>query len=101
MICDSPEQKNFLLEAVRKYPCNYEMALQLANQFGQSIQDAQIIPIKTQHEKFPPPKLPIPAGPVTVTGDGKKVIDLKAKDLKAVAGNGKAGKKGGKKEAAK
>ena len=48
MIYDSPEQKQFILEAIKKYPCNYENALQLANTFGQSIQDGQIIPLKDQ-----------------------------------------------------
>ncbi len=54
MIFDSQDQKNFLLEAVRKYPCNYEQALQLANAFGQSVQDGQIIDIKRQVKAFPP-----------------------------------------------
>jgi hypothetical protein len=54
MIFDSPEEKNFIQEAVRKYPCNYEQALQLANTFGQSIQDGQIIDIKAQLKAFPP-----------------------------------------------
>ena len=48
MIYDSPEQKQFILEAVKKFPCNYEQALQLANTFGKSIQDGQIIPLKDQ-----------------------------------------------------
>ena len=57
MIYDSPEQKQFILEAIKKYPCNYENALQLANTFGKSIQDGQIIPLKDQ----PAPK-PAKAG---------------------------------------
>ncbi len=86
MICDTPEQKNFILDCVRKYPTSYEIALQCANNFGQSIQDAQIIPIKDQLEKFPPPAA-LPVAPVN------------QKDIKAVSGNGKGGKKG--KEVAK
>lgn len=53
MICDSPEQKNFLLDAVRKYPCNYETALNLAQAFGSAIQDAQVVKLEVQNEKFP------------------------------------------------
>lgn len=76
MIYDSPEQKNFVLEAVRKFPCNYEQALQLANTFGQSIQDGQIVPGKQQAEAFPPGKVPQPAPPaapnaIPVKGGGK------------------------------
>jgi len=48
MIYDTPEQKQFVLEAIKKYPCNYENALQLANAFGASIQNGQIIPLKDQ-----------------------------------------------------
>ncbi len=65
MIFDSPEIKNYLMECVRKFPCNYEQALQYANAFGQTIQDGQVIPVAQQHEKFPPPKPLVPAKPVT------------------------------------
>lgn len=58
MIYDSPEQKQFILEAVKKYPCTYENALQLANHFGQGIQDGQIIPPKDQPKPKAPPEVP-------------------------------------------
>jgi hypothetical protein len=56
MIYDSPEQKQFILEAIKKYPCNYENALQLANNFGQAIQDGRVVPVKQQLEAIPLPK---------------------------------------------
>ena len=65
MIYDTPEQKQFIIEAVKKFPCNYEQALQLANHFGQSIQDGTIIPLKDQPKGIPSdqvePKAPSPA----------------------------------------
>lgn len=74
MIFDSPEEKNFIQECVRKYPCNYEQALQLANTFGQSIQDGQVIDIKKQHKAFPPAKAgpPIQTAPVPAQGSNGK-----------------------------
>lgn len=57
MICDSPEQLAFIQEAVRKYPCNYEQALQLANNYGLSIQNATIIPLDKQ-PKGQKPQIP-------------------------------------------
>ena len=53
MIYDSPEQKQFVLEAIKKFPCNYEQALQLANTFGLAIQEGQIIPLKDQPKGKP------------------------------------------------
>jgi hypothetical protein len=54
MIYDSEQQKAFILEAVKKYPTSYENALQLANAFGMSIQNGQVIDPKKQNEAFPP-----------------------------------------------
>jgi hypothetical protein len=42
MIFDSQEQKNFILDAVRKYPTTYGQALQLANEFGEAIQNGEV-----------------------------------------------------------
>ncbi len=75
MIFDNEGQKNFILECVRKLPCNYEQALQYANAFGQSIQDGQVVALAKQHEAFPPQKPlvpvvnPAPAPPQAVTRD--------------------------------
>jgi hypothetical protein len=71
MICDSVEQRAFIQDAVRKYPTDYQTALQLANTFGQSIQDAQIIPLKDQ-PKAKPGAAPLapPAQPNPVEGNG-------------------------------
>ena len=54
MIYDSEQEKAFILEAVKKYPTNYENALQLANAFGMSIQNGQVIPLNEQNKAFPP-----------------------------------------------
>lgn len=57
MIYDSPEQKQYIHTCVKKCrEWDYEQTLQLAQQFGQGIQDGQIIPIKDQLKAFPPPK---------------------------------------------
>lgn len=53
MIFDSEQQKNFVLECVRKFPTTYETALQLANTFGQSLQDGRVVDIKDQLAKLP------------------------------------------------
>ncbi len=58
MIYDSEQEKTFILEAVKKYPTNYETALQLANSFGMSIQNGQVIDPQKQLEAFPPPGSP-------------------------------------------
>lgn len=99
MIFDSEAQKNFVLEAVRKFPTNYETALQLANTFGQSLQEGQIIPIKQQLEKFPVQgiakageKSPTPTdgGSKAADTDPTKAVKvtIKGEDLKKVADNG-------------
>jgi hypothetical protein len=54
MIYDSEQQKQFILEAVKKYPTSYENALQLANAFGMAIQSGQVIDPKEQNKAFPP-----------------------------------------------
>ncbi len=84
MICDTQEQKNFLLECVRKYPTTYETALNLANAFGQAIQDARVVPVKEQLEKIPPPGQP--DQPKSAESTVNK--DVKLEDLKKVQGNG-------------
>jgi hypothetical protein len=71
MIFDSEQQKNFILDCVRKYPTNYETALNLAQAFGQSIQDGRIIDIKEQVAKFPLPKAPKIPAEVVKTGKAK------------------------------
>jgi len=71
MIFDTPEQKNYVTECIRKYPCNYEQALQFANAFGQAIQDGQVIPVAQQNEKFPPPKPLVPAKPIPVPASNR------------------------------
>jgi hypothetical protein len=53
MIYDSPEQKQFILECVKKFPCNYEQALQLAHTFGPAIQEGQVADPKAQAKAFP------------------------------------------------
>ncbi len=84
MIFDSEQQKNFILDCVRKYPTNYETALNLANAFGQSIQDGRIFDVKQQVEKFPLPGQP--DQPTDTPKDATK--EVKLEDLKKVAGNG-------------
>ncbi len=79
MIFDSDQQKNFILEAVRKYPTNYETALNLASSFGQAIQDGRIIDVKKQVAQFP---LSVPKVPATI----KK--EIRVEDLEKVKGNG-------------
>jgi hypothetical protein len=81
MIFDSDAQKNFMLDAVRKYPTNYETALNLANAFGQALQDGRVIDPKEQLKALPMTKAPKVPAQVTVD----------AKDLKEVAGNGNQG----------
>lgn len=54
MIYDSPEQKQFILEAIKKFPTNYENALQLCNAFGVAIQGGRIIPVAEQNKALPP-----------------------------------------------
>ena len=81
MICDTQEQKNFLLECVRKYPTTYETALNLANAFGQAIQDARVVSVNEQLEK-----IPVPGQPDQPTNEATK--DVKLEDLKKVQGNG-------------
>ncbi len=83
MIFDTQEQKNFLQEAVRKYPCNYEQALQLANAFGQSIQDGQVIDLKRQVKAFPPAPAQAQANP-----QAGKVVPV---PIPATGKNGKRG----------
>jgi len=73
MIYDSIEQKQFILEAVKKFPCNYEQALQLANTFGQGIQDGQVIPLKDQ-QKADPADQAAPTPPNRRTRRGMKVV---------------------------
>lgn len=72
MIFDTPEQKNYVTECIRKFPCNYEQALQYANAFGQAIQDGQVIAVVEQNKAFPPPKPLVPAKaiPVPATNRG-------------------------------
>jgi hypothetical protein len=71
MIFDSDQQKNFILDTVRKYPTNYETALNLAQAFGQSIQDGRIVDPKEQLAKFPMPKVPKIPAEVVKSGKGK------------------------------
>ncbi len=83
MIFDSEQQKNFILDAVRKYPTDYQTALNLANAFGQSIQDGRIIEVKKQLLALPMPVAPTPPKvPASVTKE------IKAEDLEKVKGNG-------------
>lgn len=81
MIFDSDQQKNFILDCVRKYPTNYETALNLANAFGQAIQDGRIIDVKEQVAKFPIPIGKVPAEindkPEAKTTDPSKPIGQK------------------------
>lgn len=63
MIFDNDQQKNFILDAVSKYPTNYQNALQLANAFGLSIQNGRVIPNDDQLKALPLKKYPIPAMP--------------------------------------
>ena len=83
MIYDSPEQKQFILEAVKKFPCNYEQALQLANTFGQGIQDGQVIPPKDQPKAKTADQQPTaptaPTAPPAQREDPKATADLNAK----------------------
>lgn len=72
MIYDSPEQKAFILECVKKLPTTYEAALQFANLFGQAIQDGQIIPIKDQPKPKAPPAPPAPPGKPKGNGNRKE-----------------------------
>ena len=83
MIFDSEQQRNFVLDAVRKYPTNYETALNLATAFGQSIQDGRVISAKEQIEKFP-----LPGQPDQPAKDATLSKEVKLEDIKKVAGNG-------------
>ena len=87
MIFDSEAQKNFILEAVRKYPTNYETALNLANSFGQALQDGRVIVIKEQLKALP---MPAPKVPAEVTKDaapsGNGNGDAKEQAAKAEGG---------------
>ena len=90
MIYDSDAQRNFLLDCVRKYPTNYETALNCATAFGQSIQEGRVIPVKEQLEKFPLPK-PQATGEENAkdaTNEATKEVKINSEDLKKVAGNG-------------
>jgi hypothetical protein len=76
MIYDSQEEKNYVLECVRKYPTNYETALNLANAFGQSLQDGRVIAVAEQVAKFPlgpaPTTPTVPVSPKAMP-DGKRI----------------------------
>lgn len=100
MIYDSVEQKNFIVEAVKKYPCNYESALQLANNFGQSIQDGRVLPVAVQLKALPMPKpVPIAGGPavpepqVPANRTQRRAAEAKAKAADKAANKGKANSK--------
>lgn len=82
MIYDSEQQKQFILEAVKKYPTTYETALQLANTFGLAIQSGQIVDPQKQLEAFPPPKGPAKGSNAESNGN-RRTRRAKAKTEKA------------------
>ncbi len=50
---DSQEQKAFVIDCFRKYPCNVETALQLARTHGKAIEQGKVITEKKDDKDRP------------------------------------------------
>lgn len=50
MIFDSENQKNFIIETIKKYPCTYEEAVKISQSFMQDVVNGEVRPPAPQKE---------------------------------------------------